>query len=95
MELLNNRITLVYWTKSGFKYHLYSECHHINKYVSTKIIEDSVESARELKNISELRKTCRPNRMKALDMTEDDMAPKLSDEVSEIIGENLEEVIAD
>lgn len=95
VELLNNGNNLVYWTKSSSKYHLYSECHHINRDVTAEIIEGSVESARELKNITELCKTCRSKRMKALDMTEDDISAKLSDDISEIIEENLEEVIAD
>jgi len=49
---------LVYWTKSGTKYHLYQDCHAINKDVTTEIFEGTVANARELKNITELCKFC-------------------------------------
>jgi hypothetical protein len=49
---------LVYWTKSGTKYHLFNDCHSINKDATTEIFEGSVAKARELKNISELCKFC-------------------------------------
>ncbi|MFV0254747.1 MAG: hypothetical protein ACK5G7_01245 [Erysipelotrichaceae bacterium] len=49
----------VYWTKSGTKYHLYSECQHINRDVTTEIFEGTVAQARALKNIEELCETCR------------------------------------
>jgi len=49
---------LVYWTKSGTKYHLYQDCHAINKDVTTEIYEGTVANARELKNITELCKFC-------------------------------------
>lgn len=55
-ELTGNN--LVYWTKSGTKYHLYDNCHSINKDATTEIFEGSVAKARELKNISELCKFC-------------------------------------
>jgi len=48
----------VYWTKSGTKYHLYSDCYTINKDVTTEIFEGTVAQARELKNITELCKIC-------------------------------------
>lgn len=48
----------VFWTKSGTKYHLYEDCHTINKDVTTEIFEGSVQQARELKNITELCKVC-------------------------------------
>ena len=49
---------LVYWTKSGTKYHLHDDCHAINKDVTTEIFQGTVAKARELKNISELCKFC-------------------------------------
>ncbi len=48
----------VYWTKSGSKYHLFSDCQHINTRKTDEIFEGTVAQARELKNISELCKTC-------------------------------------
>lgn len=48
----------VYWTKSGSKYHLYSDCQHINTSKTDEIFEGTVAQARELKNITELCKTC-------------------------------------
>ena len=49
---------LVYWTKSGTKYHLYDDCHAINKSVTDEIFSGTVPQARELKNITELCKFC-------------------------------------
>ncbi len=49
---------LVYWTKSGTKYHTYSDCYHINTKKTEEIFEGTVAKARELKNISELCMTC-------------------------------------
>ena len=49
----------VYWTKSGTRYHLYSDCSHINSARTDEIMEGKVEQARELKNISELCSRCR------------------------------------
>lgn len=48
----------VYWTKSGSKYHVYDDCHTINRDVTTEIFEGTVAQARELKNITELCKVC-------------------------------------
>ena len=57
----------VYWTKSGNRYHLYSDCQHINTSKTDEIFNGTVAQARELKNISELCKTCasRAERVKA------------------------------
>jgi hypothetical protein len=95
IEILNNGNNLVYWTKYGTRYHLYTECYHINKDATSEIIEGSVASARELKNITELCKTCRSKRMKEIDMTEDDFQSRVEDDASDIMEENLEEVIAE
>jgi len=48
----------VFWTKSGTKYHLFSDCQHINTKKTNEIFEGTVAKARELKNITELCKTC-------------------------------------
>ncbi|MBN2345164.1 MAG: hypothetical protein JXO51_02160 [Candidatus Aminicenantes bacterium] len=48
----------VFWTKSGTKYHLFSDCYHINTSKTEEIFEGTVAQARELKNITELCKTC-------------------------------------
>lgn len=59
---------LVYWTKSGTKYHTYSDCQHINTSKTEEIFSGTVAQARELKNITELCKTCekRAGKEKAL-----------------------------
>jgi phosphatidylglycerophosphate synthase len=48
----------VFWTKSGTKYHLFSDCQHINTKKTNEIFEGTVAQAGELKNITELCKTC-------------------------------------
>ena len=48
----------VFWTRSGNHYHLYSDCQHINTRRTDQIFEGTVAQARELKNITELCKTC-------------------------------------
>jgi hypothetical protein len=48
----------VFWTKSGTKYHLFSDCYHINSRKTDEIFEGTVAKARELKNITELCNTC-------------------------------------
>lgn len=49
----------VYWTPSGTRYHLYSDCSHITSGRTSEIMEGSVANARELKNITELCQRCR------------------------------------
>jgi len=58
----------VYWTKSGTKYHIYQDCPHINTSRTDEIFSGTVAKARELKNITELCKTCeaRAEKEKAL-----------------------------
>ena len=48
----------VYWTHSGTKYHIYVDCQHINSNRTEEIFNGTVAQARELKNITELCKTC-------------------------------------
>lgn len=52
----------VFWTKSGNRYHIYSDCPHINTNRTTEILTGTVAQARELKNITELCKTCKSRR---------------------------------
>jgi len=49
----------VYWTKSGTRYHIYSDCHAINRKVTEEIYKGTVAQARELKNITKLCSFCR------------------------------------
>jgi hypothetical protein len=48
----------VFWTKSGTHYHLYDDCPHINSVRTNEIFSGTVAQARQLKNITELCKTC-------------------------------------
>jgi hypothetical protein len=59
---------MVYWTKSGTKYHLYQDCPSINTSRTDQIFSGTVAKARELKNITELCKICekRAEKEKAL-----------------------------
>lgn len=58
----------VFWTKSGTKYHIYSDCYHINTEKTEEIFSGTVAQARELKNITQLCITCekRAEKEKAL-----------------------------
>ena len=56
----------VYWTKSGTRYHIYDDCQHINTDRTEEIFEGTVAQARELKNITELCKTCESKAERAL-----------------------------
>jgi hypothetical protein len=49
---------LVFWTKSGTHYHLYSDCYRINTKRTDEIFEGTVAQAKALKNITELCSTC-------------------------------------
>ncbi len=66
VELLNNGVNNVYWTKSGRSYHLYQDCSYINTDRTTEIFQGKVASARELKNITDLCDRC-ANRAKKLE----------------------------
>jgi len=48
----------VFWTKSGTRYHIYDDCQYINTDRTDEIFQGTVSQARELKNITELCKTC-------------------------------------
>ncbi len=60
---------LVYWTKSGSKFHLYADCYVINSNRTEEIIEGTVGQARELKNITELCSICRNRAQKNKELT--------------------------
>ncbi len=49
----------VFWTKSGTRYHLYSDCYHINTNKTDEIFSGTVAQAKALKNITELCSTCK------------------------------------
>ena len=65
---------MVYWTKSGTKYHLYQDCHAINRDVTTEIFQGTVANARELKNITELCKFCENRASKENEIINTDQA---------------------
>jgi hypothetical protein len=56
----------VFWTKSGTKYHIDQDCSHINTKRTEEIFNGTVAKARELKNITELCKTCENKAEKTL-----------------------------
>ncbi len=57
VEQLMNR-NHVFWTKSGTRFHLYSDCYRINTKRTDEIFQGTVAKARELKNINTLCSTC-------------------------------------
>ena len=71
----------VYWTKSGTRYHIYDTCSHINTSRTDTIFNGTVANARELKNITELCKSCENKAEKARGLT-DDILPK-TEEITE------------
>lgn len=79
----------VFWTKSGTKYHLYDDCHTINKDATTEIFEGTVADARELKNITELCKFCESKAAKAKELNLEDTGNLIEDagEAPEVVGE--------
>jgi hypothetical protein len=58
----------VFWTKYGTRYHLYSDCTHINTDRTEEIFSGTVAQAKKLKNITQLCRTCeaRAKKEKAL-----------------------------
>ena len=63
----------VYWTQHGKVYHLYEDCHHINRDVTTEIFAGKVTDAYEHKNIGEMCKTCKNRAEKELDVKAEDL----------------------
>ncbi len=58
VEMLNEGVNHVYWTKFGRSYHLYSDCSYITTDRTEEIFEGTVAQARELKNITDLCDRC-------------------------------------
>ncbi len=67
----------VYWTKSGTKYHIYEDCPHINSSRTDEIFNGTVAKARELKNITELCKTCENKAGKAKGLLDNVTLPEV------------------
>ncbi len=65
VELLNDGVNNVYWTKSGKSYHLYQTCGYINGERTKEIFQGTVANARELKNISDICDRCANQAKKA------------------------------
>lgn len=74
----------VYWTEHGRVYHLYEDCHHINREETKGIFEGTVPAAYEAKNIKELCKTCeaRAEKELALKVDKEDVQLDEEDETS-------------
>lgn len=88
VEDLNNGENLVYWTKSGSKYHLSDSCSYINTDRTDEIYSGTVAQARELKKITELCSLCKTRAEKAAELRNEaileDVKEKL-DDAKEII----------
>jgi multisubunit Na+/H+ antiporter MnhC subunit len=65
VEDLTQGQNLVYWTKSGTKYHLSDSCSYINTDKTDEIFSGTVAQARELKKITELCSLCQSRAEKA------------------------------
>ncbi|MDR0798945.1 MAG: hypothetical protein LBN18_04205 [Dysgonamonadaceae bacterium] len=83
VEWLNDGQDHVFWTKSGTKYHLYEDCPHINSKRTDEIYSGTVAQARELKNITELCKTCENRAIKERGLKEADYSAGVSQTTSE------------
>ncbi|GHV57567.1 hypothetical protein FACS1894182_06770 [Bacteroidia bacterium] len=81
VEWLNNGVNQVYWTKSGKHYHLYDDCPHINSSRTDEIFSGTVAQARELKNITDLCKTCEKRAVKERGLNEADYKQTTAEEV--------------
>ncbi|MCO5260506.1 MAG: hypothetical protein M9916_10215 [Crocinitomicaceae bacterium] len=65
VEDLNQGQNLVYWTKSGTKYHLSDSCSYINTDRTDEIFSGTLAQARESKKITELCNLCKSRAEKA------------------------------
>jgi len=81
VEILNAGFNNVYWTPSGTRYHLYSDCSYINTDRTSEIFEGTVAQARELKNITELCSRCRVRAMEEKGISEDDFKTRLQEQL--------------
>jgi hypothetical protein len=83
VEQLNNGKNLVYWTKSGTAYHLFSDCSYINTNRTTEIFEGTVAQARELKNITNLCNRCEGKAIKANNLPQENQEEGAKKEAEE------------
>jgi len=74
VEALNAGYNNVFWSPSGTRYHIYSDCSYIDSERTVEIFEGTVAKARELKNINELCSRCRSRAMREKDISEEDLA---------------------
>jgi hypothetical protein len=75
----------VFWTKSGQRYHLYSDCYRINTKKTDEIFNGTVAQARELKNITQLCSTCedRVKKEKGLPAVPAETTPEVDEQKTE------------
>ncbi len=78
----------VFWTKSGTRYHLYSDCRYINTKKTDEIFNGTLAQARELKNISILCSDCEKRAEKAKPLS-------VADKVKDAIVDTVESVDAE
>jgi len=88
---LNEGINEVFWTTSGKKYHLYQDCHHINRDATTEIFTGEVSKAREITRIDGLCKTCQSRRLKEIDKSEDELTDFVNQTNNDETTDNSEE----
>lgn len=89
VEALNNGVNKVFWTKSGKSYHLYNECHTINKKATSEIFEGTVAQARELKNITDLCDFCQ---RKAEKNKQTNLIPQATDSIAAATQEKMDTI---
>lgn len=91
VEFLNEGINEVFWTTSGKKYHLYQDCHHINRDATTEIFTGEVSNAREITRIDGLCKTCQSRRLKEIDKSEEELTDFVNQTNNDETTDNSEE----
>jgi len=87
VESLNGGKNEVFWTKSGKSYHLFNECHTINKAATSEIFTGTVAQARELKNITDLCDFCQ---RKAEKNNQANLIPEGAAEANEAVADSIE-----
>jgi hypothetical protein len=87
VQSLNFGRDFVYWTRTGTRYHLFSDCSHISSARTDEIFEGGVADAREIKNITELCQRCRNKALKEREIEEVNLQEAL-DEVEEAVEQN-------
>lgn len=84
IENLNNGQNLVYWTKSGTKYHLSDSCSYINTNKTDEIFSGTLAQARELKKITELCSLCKSRAEKAKELNQDQTQDLIQDGIKKV-----------